>query len=181
VEIQMRRLVWLPALVVLAVAVRAGADDKEPAKEAPKNARFDQLKKLAGEWYAADDKGKATDKLVTVFKVISNGSAIQETIHPGQPFEMVTVYHLDGKDVTLTHYCALGNQPRLKLDPKSPTNQLKFQFVGGTNLDPAKDMHMHEGSITVIDDDHIEWAWQAYANGKPMEDHKMSLKLVRKK
>jgi len=95
--------------------------------------------------------------------------------------EMVTVYHLDGKDLLLTHYCALGNQPRLKADPKSPGNKLIFQFVGGTNLDPAKDMHMHEGSITFLDDDHIEWAWVGYKDGKAMEDHKMSLKLARKK
>jgi hypothetical protein len=172
----MRRLVWFPALALLALAVPAGADDK-PAK----NARFEQLKKLAGEWYAADDKGNPTGSPVSVFRVISGGSAVQETIFPGQGHEMVTVYHLDGPDLVLTHYCALGNQPRLKLDPKSPPNQLRFQFVGGSNLDPAKDMHMHEGTITIIDDDHIEWAWQGYANGKPAEGHQVALKLVRKK
>ena len=40
---------------------------------------------------------------------------------------------------------------------------------------------MHEGSITIVDDDHIESAWQAYTDGKPAESHKMTLKLVRKK
>lgn len=177
----MPRFVILPALVLLALVVRGGADDTPPAKAAPKNPRFEQLKKLAGEWYATDDKGKPVGSPLSVFKVISGGSAVQETIFPGQPHEMVTVYHLDGADVILTHYCALGNQPRLKLDPKGPDNQLKFQFAGGTNFDPAKDRHMHEGSITFLDDDHIEWAWQAFANGKPLDDHKISLKLARKK
>jgi hypothetical protein len=180
----MTRSALLSGLFLLALIVPLQADDKPAAKDPAKdtkNARFEQLKKLAGEWYAADDKGKATDKLITTFKVISNGSAVQETIHPGTPMEMVTVYHLDGSDIVLTHYCALGNQPKLKLDAKSPANVLKFNFTSGTNLDASKDMHMHEGSITFTDDDHIEWAWQAYQNGKPLEDHKLVLKLARKK
>ena len=57
---------------------------------------------------------------------------------------MVSVYHLDGDDLRLTHYCAVGNQPRLKLDRASSTpDKLIFVFDGGTNLDPAKDMHIH--------------------------------------
>jgi hypothetical protein len=40
---------------------------------------------------------------------------------------------------------------------------------------------MHEGTITWVDDDHINWQWAAYQNGKPLEDHKIALNLVRKK
>ena len=61
---------------------------------------------------------------------------------PGTDHEMVSVYHADGKDVVMTHYCAFGNQPKMKLDPASKDNELKFVFAGGTNLDPAKDTHM---------------------------------------
>ena len=67
----------------------------------------------------------------------------------------------------MTHYCVLGNQPRMKADPKSPPNQIRFVFAGGTNLDPAKDMHMHEGTLTFVDDDHIEFAGVAWDGGKP--------------
>ena len=94
---------------------------------------------------------------------------------------MVTIYHVDGKDLVLTHYCALGNQPHLKLDPKSAADQFDFKFVGGSNLNPEKDMHMHEGSIKFLDDDHIQWAWVGYKDGKPMKDHCPNLKLERKK
>ena len=68
---------------------------------------------------AADDKGKPTDQVVSVFKLTGGGSAVQETIFPGAAHEMVSVYHADGKDVVMTHYCALGNQPKMKLDPAS--------------------------------------------------------------
>ena len=94
---------------------------------------------------------------------------------------MVSIYHRDGADLVMTHYCALGNQPRMKADPKSPANQIRFQFAGGTNLDPAKDMHMHEGTLTFVDDDHIEFSGVAWVGGKPAEDHCGTMKLVRKK
>ena len=91
----------------------------------------------------ADKDGKPTDKVVSVVKVTAGGSAVHETHFPGQPMEMVSVYHLDKGDLVMTHYCVLGNQPRMKADPKSPANQIKWVFAGGTNLDPAKDTHMH--------------------------------------
>lgn len=167
----MNRFVWsMSALLALTIGVHA---EEKPS--------LDKIKKLAGEWVAADDKGKPTDKVVSVFRVIAGGSAVQETIFPGQGEEMVSVYHMDGKDLIMTHYCSMGNQPKMKLDPKGKDNQLKFAFAGGTNFDPAKDMHMHEGSITIIDDDHIEWSWQGYMDGKPAKEHGVTMKLVRKK
>ena len=56
-----------------------------------------------------------------------------------------------------------------------------FKFIGGANIDPAKDMHMHEGSITFIDDNTIESNWLGWSGGKAADDHKLSMKLVRKK
>lgn len=162
---------------LLALAAAGSAEEKA----APGPAGLAQLKKLAGTWVRADENGNPTDQIVSVFKVTAAGSAVQETIFPGTNHEMVTLYHLDGKELVLTHYCAAGNQPRMKLDPKSPRGRLDFTFTGGSNFDPAKDTHMHEGSITVVDDDHLEWRWVAYKDGKAQDDHKVALKLVRKK
>jgi hypothetical protein len=178
----MAKHVWGGALVLLAVAFATGADDKgEKASTPAKNVGLERLKKLAGEWVAMDEQGKPTSNVVSVFKVTAAGSAVQETIFPGTGHEMVTLYHLNGPDLVLTHYCAMGNQPHLKVDPKSPPNQLRFVFAGGTNLNAAKDMHMHEGSITFIDDDHIAWSWVGYKDGKPVEGHKVDMKLARKR
>lgn len=178
----MRSNVWCGALVFLAITAPVRADGKdEPKAAAPKHAGLERLKKLVGTWVATDEAGKPTDKVVSVFKLTAGGSAVHETIFPGTGHEMVTVYHLDGKDLVLTHYCAAGNQPRMKADPKAPATELRFEFAGGSNLDPAKDMHMHEGSIRFLDDDRIEWSWVGWMNGKPVGEHKVSLKLVRKK
>jgi hypothetical protein len=169
-----RRLILGIALFGMVGVV--GADDK-PAKDA----RFEKLKTLVGEWAKVDKDGKPTGDVLTVFKLTGGGTALQETIHPNSPMEMVSVYHMDGADLVLTHYCMLGNQPKMKADAKSTDKEIVFAFAGGTNLKPEKDMHIHEGSIKWIDADTIEWSWQAYQDGKPVGGHKMTEKLVRKK
>src|SRR5262249_46818166 len=142
-------------VLALAFAIGARAEDKPIKASAETHPGLEKMKKLAGTWVEADKDGKPTDKVVSVVKVTAGGSAVQGTLFPGSPMEMLSVYHRDGKDLVMTHYCMLGNQPRLKADPKSPANQIRFEFVGGTNLDPAKDMHMHGGTLTFVDDDHI--------------------------
>jgi hypothetical protein len=94
---------------------------------------------------------------------------------------MVSVYYRDGAYLVMTHFCMLGNQPRMKADPKSPANQICFNFAGGSNLDPAKDKHMHEGTITFVDADHIEWSGVCWEGGKPAKGPACNMKLVRKK
>jgi hypothetical protein len=175
----MNRLVAICAIGMLIVSGQVRADDKDAGKAA--KATFEKLSKLAGDWVALDENGKPTNKVISSIKVTSGGSAVHETLFPGQSEEMVTIYHLDGDDLVLTHYCMLHNQPHLKLDPASTGSKFMFKFVKGANIDPAKDMHMHEGTLTILDDDHIQSEWVGWANGKPATDHQFSMKLERKK
>ena len=176
----MAKRFWVGGLVLLAIAVAGRGGDKAGEKAGSQPA-LERMKKLAGTWVAVGEDGKPTEQVVSVIKVTAAGSAVHETLFPGQPHEMVSVYTRDGDDLMMTHYCALGNQPRMKADPKSPANQIHFQFAGGSNLDPAKDMHMHEGTLTFIDEDHIEFSGVAWVGGKPAEGHACGMKLVRKK
>jgi hypothetical protein len=170
-------------LMLLVLTVAAQSDDKPGSKTPTPSTHpgLERMKKLAGTWVAADDKGNPTDKIVSIIKVTAGGSAVHETLFPGEAHEMVSVYHREGDDLVMTHYCVLGNQPRMKADPKSPPNQIHFQFAGGTNLDPSKDKHMHEGTITFVDEDHIEWSGVAWEGGKPCDSCACQMKLVRKK
>lgn len=183
----MARRFLLCGLAVLAFGLGVGAEDKvakpveKSAKAADGSAALEKLKKLAGTWVATDKDGKATDQVVSVVKVTAGGSTVHETLFPGEPHEMVSVYHLDKGELVMTHYCALGNQPKMKADPESPKNQIRFLFTGGTNLDPAKDKHMHEGTLTFLDDDHIEFCGVAWEDGKPSKDTCAPMKLARKK
>ena len=168
-------------LMLIALGAHTRGDEKAGKVPTRSHPGLEKLKALAGTWVEADKNGKPTDKVVSVIKLTAGGSAVQETTFPGQPMEMMSVYHLDGADLVMTHYCVLGNQPRMKADPKSPTNQIKWVFAGGTNLDPTKDTHMHSATLTFIDADHNAITGEAWENGKPSENHCGGMKLVRKK
>src|ERR1700722_15708841 len=156
---------WISGLMLLALTVVARGEEKTPTP-AP-HPGLEKMKKLAGTWVAADKDGKPTAQVVSVIKVTAGGSAVHETLFPGQPHEMVSVYTREGADLLMTHYCVLGNQPRMKADPKSPANQIVFRFAGGANLDPKKDKHMHEATLTIVDDDRLEVNGIGWENGVP--------------
>jgi hypothetical protein len=175
-----RRLFVCAMLLGLPLAAY-GQDKTGKRPTVPANPAFETMKKLAGTWLAADEDGKPTDQVLSVIKVTAGGSAVHETLFPGQPQEMVSIYTVDGPDLVMTHYCVLGNQPRLKADPNSSANRIEFQFAGGSNLDPTKDKHMHSATLTIIDDDHIAVAGVGWQGGAPAKDMCCGLKLVRKK
>jgi hypothetical protein len=169
---------------LLLAAVQVGLADDKHEGHAPKavtNPNLAKLTKLVGTWVAADEQGKPTDQVVSVIKLTAGGSAVHETLFPGQDHEMVSIYTADGSDLVMTHYCMLGNQPRMKADPKSPANQIRFLFAGGSNFDPKKDKHMHEATLTIVDADHIELNGVGWENGEPAKEMCGQMKLVRKK
>jgi hypothetical protein len=168
--------------LLLGLSLVGVGDDKAGGKlpPPPTNAGLERMKKLAGTWLVAGTDGKPTDQVASIIKVTAGGSAVHETLFPGQAQEMVSLYTVEGPDLIMTHYCVLGNQPRMKADPNSSANQLVFQFIGGGNLDPKKDKHMHEATLTFVDDDHIEVKGTGWENGAPAKDMCCGLKLVRK-
>src|SRR5277367_5888702 len=113
-----RRFVVCGLLLTCSLASLGADTPGSKLPPAPTNAGLEKMKKLAGTWVAADKDGKPTDQVVSVIKVTAGGSAVHETLFPGQPMEMMSVYTADGPDLLMTHYCVLGNQPRMKADPK---------------------------------------------------------------
>jgi hypothetical protein len=171
-------------LLLISLQVTAYGEDKAGAKlpPAPTNAGLEKLKRLAGTWVAAGQDGKPSDQVVSIIKVTAGGSAVHETLFPGQPHEMISVYTANGPDLLLTHYCVLGNQPRMKANTNSLSNQISFKFAGGANLDPKKDKHMHDATLTIVDDDHIEITAVAWEAGAPAKDQCCTgMKLIRRK
>ena len=157
------------ALVLTATAAAyagPGAEHTHPAKPAP--AVFEKLKALTGEWIAAEDNPMAKKgDLVARYAITASGTAVVETIFPGSPHEMVTVYHADGSDLVLTHYCMEGNQPRMRArNAKGP--RIDFAFDGGTNIDPKKDRHMNSASLELVGADEIRSVWTEIEAGKPV-------------
>jgi hypothetical protein len=146
------------AFAALCLASAAAPPDQNNAGLA-----FDKLKGLAGQWEATTDKGKAT----TTYEVVSGGTALLERIRVAGESEMLTVYHLDGNHLVLTHYCEAGNQPRMQAAPFDPaSNQIRFDFVSITNLASANAGHMHQAVIKFLGPEVFTGDWSWYENGK---------------
>lgn len=129
------------------------------------NARFKALSQLAGDW-VGHEVGDATGQSIDLsYSLSSNGTILVEKMPLGTPMEMTSVYHSDGKQVLMTHYCAMGNQPRMKSVNNDP-QMFRFEFVDGANIKSANDAHMHEVLLTRLDKNHLRQDWTFYQDGK---------------
>jgi hypothetical protein len=69
---------------------------------------------------------------------------------------MTSVYHLDGNDLRLTHFCGAQNQPRLKAKRIDLNRKaFDFDFVDITNLKSPDAPHVHGLEIRLLDPNHI--------------------------
>jgi hypothetical protein len=161
-----QRTFTLAGLTLATAVSLAGAPAATTTR--PSSPALERFKALAGDWVSADDNEMAKKgDLVARYTVTGAGSAVVETIFPGSPHEMVTVYHADGPDLVLTHYCTEGNQPRMRARDVTGT-RFDFAFDGGANIDPQHDRHMHSASVELVSADEIRSAWNELADGKPV-------------
>jgi hypothetical protein len=160
----MRITRWAALAALLTTAAAAEAGPK--AAPTPSAAALERFKSLAGEWVsAADGPFFKKGDLVARYAVTAAGSTVVETVFPGSEHEMVTVYHADGPDLVLTHFCMEGNQPRMRA--KSPTaSRVEFAYDGGSNIDPARDRHMHSAVFEFPGPDALRSHWTEMAGGK---------------
>ncbi len=175
----------LPLILLLAGASAAFAGEQ------PGPGAFDRLKALEGTWQGtaaggSEAEAQAEAQVTHVFEVSAAGTVVMETMNPDVPdHEMINMYHLDGDELVLTHYCAGGNQPTMKLVESTATDAfrpppsgwtMRFDFTGGTNLDPATDEHIHAAHMVLVDAGTLESSWTGYKDGKEAGVRKFVLK-----
>ena len=156
-------------LGILSTLLIAGSATTTAGETGSAQAAFERLKTLEGTWQGeASEQGGPTMKMSHIFRLSAGGSVVMETMDPGSPdHEMINMYHLDGDELVLTHYCAGNNQPTMRLSrPMTSADEMRFDFTGGTNLDPAKDEHIHATRLVFLDDDTLESSWTGYKDGK---------------
>ena len=174
-------LVASAALVVgFGVSMNAQAKKGQPkaAAGAPETVVYDAASAMAfltttsGDWVSGSAQHEhggaapAGSRPVVSVKTKAAGSAVVHTYAQGTPGEMETVFHMDGDQLLLTHYCALQNAPVLKFVKSNTPGELKFEFLGGTNFDSKIDAHLHESTFVIKDKDTIEQRSTVFANGK---------------
>lgn len=127
---------------------------------------FARIKALAGTWYVVDDKGQVTDQVSSIFRVTSNGHTVEEIMFPGTEHEMVNMYYRDVDNVLMTHFCAGGNQPIVRLVPTQQPGVIQLEFVDITNMVTIDDEHMHEGRYEIVGQDRLKTEWRSFKSGR---------------
>lgn len=159
-----KRFAFLICILFFAVTANAGEDYHHitPYKGSPD---FEKVKSLVGTWKGTTEMGEEVKEIKVTYSTASAESIVVERISPGTSEEMVSVYYdKDGK-LSMTHYCALKNQPEMILNSSSD-NKIELTFYGGSNFDPEKDPHMHSMSIDFVDSNNIVHNWTLYDAGK---------------
>ena len=130
-----------------------------------------RLRGLAGEWEGLLEWTGAhtgTGKVNTRYYETGNGSAVVENLTmDGVAPSMTTVYHLDGADLRMTHFCAAQNQPRLKASQIDiAKGVLNFELVDATNLPSPDAPHVYGLEILLLDPNHITLTFLFEGSGK---------------
>lgn len=139
------------------------------------------LKALAGTWAGTVDMGGQKTTMESHWRVTAGGTAVEETLFAGTPHEMVSVFHRDGSRLLMTHYCAAGNQPRMRcVSPAADTAAGKFAFEMQdiTNLASPDALRMQHATFEVLPTGELRETWTAVANGKA--DHTVEFTFSRR-
>ncbi|HXY51391.1 MAG TPA: hypothetical protein VEI01_18220 [Terriglobales bacterium] len=144
--------------IALAITLVLAAIPALAQSEAQKS--FDKLKTLVGTWEGKTSQGQTTQ---VTFRLTAGGSALLSEIDHEN---MITMFHLDGDRLLMTHYCAAGNQPRMvgTLSPDGKT--LRFDFLDATNLASSQAGHMTRVVFTLPDATHQVEEWTFLTDGK---------------
>lgn len=107
----------------ISAAITAAAQDKSPSEIA-----FDRLKGLVGTWDVVEKF--SSKKFTARYTMTGGGSVLMEDLSG-----MTTAYHLDKDTLLLTHYCGVGNQPRMRVKTVANNGrQISFEMYDITNL-----------------------------------------------
>lgn len=144
----MRGLVLLSVMSASACASACASGSAPPARPvahtptdpSSAGAAWDALvHELPGRWIAATEGGSVPVE----FRVVAGQSALLETFGPPGR-ETVTAYHRDRGGLVATHYCAQGNQPRLRMRDGN-AQRPRFVLADATGQDPGEPVMVELG------------------------------------
>ncbi|HEY7514964.1 MAG TPA: nuclear transport factor 2 family protein, partial [Vicinamibacteria bacterium] len=134
----------------------------EPPPSTADSAAWERLKSLAGDWtgtYEGQPAGVS-------YRLVSGGTALQETLDVAvDDSHMTTIYHPDGASVLMTHYCDMGNQPRMRAAVLQG-GRLEFAYVDASNLKSPDDLVMSRLVMTFPAADRLVQEWTSRKSGR---------------
>jgi len=155
-------------LIMLALALTASAAyAQSDAQKA-----FATIKSLPGTWEGNSPMGPVQ----VTFKVTGGGSAVMSEILGKD--DMISMFNMDGPNrLLLTHYCSVGNQPRMQAETSPDGKTITFTYADATNLSAPDAGHMQKMVLTVLDENHHTEEWIFADHGK---EHRATFDLRRK-
>lgn len=129
---------------------------------------FERLKGLVGEWEGSFEWSGARSgggEIRATYSLSGYGSTVIENLFDGTEISMTSVYHLDGEELRMTHFCAAANQPRLRAS-STQGDILRFEFVDITNLADPADGHVHGFELHFKGPDHLNLRFTFLQEGK---------------
>jgi hypothetical protein len=150
-----RKVVLLASLLAL-TSVR-GADQINA------RAAFARLQTLVGEWEGKTEKGRP---LKVSYRLTAANTVLVETWTLGPQRESLTLYHMDNESLLATHYCPVGNQPRLRFKEGGSASLFVFEFVSATNLPKPEVAHQHRFEVELLDANSFARSETYLENGK---------------
>jgi hypothetical protein len=160
----MRISTLIAAIALLLVA--GGADQPAPKPQTPAQRCFDIIKSLEGVWVGRNSEGLPS---TMTYKIIAGGSCVMETteFQAHADTTMVTMYHMDGEHLMLTHYCVARNQPRMRATEIGDDGAaVTFTFLDGTGMADRDVGHMDSAWFHFIDANRMASKWSWYQGGK---------------
>jgi hypothetical protein len=128
---------------------------------------FDLLKSLAGSWEGKNSMGQSVE---VSYRMTAGGSALMSEI-VGHGETMISMINFDGPNrLLLTHYCTVGNQPRMQASASPDGKTITFNFLDATNLDSPQSGHMDHVVIAMLGPDHHTEEWNFIDHGKQIKE-----------
>lgn len=156
-------------MIAVCLVLAAGA----AAAQSKANPGFDKLRTLVGQWEGKNSRGVAVR---VNYALTSGDSVLMETIVPVGEGTMVSMYHLDGDRLMMTHYCGAGNQPRMRAGQVSAAaREIAFAFQDATNLPSPDAGHMVGMTLAWQSKGRITHVWTWREKGKPDMNEKFEL------
>ena len=162
--------------LIFNIALCPGSPAEEPKYQTqPPPEALKHFIELEGEWIGTHiNHNGEKEKVDLVYRTVSGGTAVEERIFANTPQEMVTMYHGSGNGgLLMTHYCMLGNQPRLRLEI-TDGKAFDFKFLDGAGIDRKKTGHMGGMKMTILDENTFEQEWAYFEEGESKNSSKFT-------
>ena len=124
---------------------------------------FTRLRGLVGSWEGKTAAGRV---LKVSYRLAANDTVLVETWTLAPQRETLTLYHMDNESLVATHYCSLGNQPRLEFRAPGNPGRFIFEFVAATNLPTTETAHQDRFEIELFDEGSFARSETYLENGK---------------